>query len=138
MLFCNSPGRPNSEAATADSQVRVFPSERAKSSRDRILSYRDALKQQVGLCVSFGLIPSSIRINSFFIKTQKTLTLMFSLNGCIMEKTIDRATDRSRPNSNLKGWAPNRPIQCRFEVKLTRRINLWSPTNSPQTEEALG
>ncbi|XP_026214375.1 centrosome and spindle pole associated protein 1-like [Anabas testudineus] len=39
--------QPNSEAATFDSQARVFPSERVKSSKDRILNYREALKHQI-------------------------------------------------------------------------------------------
>ncbi|KAK2849525.1 hypothetical protein Q5P01_009359 [Channa striata] len=36
-----------SEAATVDTQFRVFPSERARSTRERIQSYRDSLKQQI-------------------------------------------------------------------------------------------
>lgn len=39
-------GRSNNEAA-ADSHVGDFPSERPRSTRDRILSYREALKQQI-------------------------------------------------------------------------------------------
>ncbi|XP_040903340.1 centrosome and spindle pole associated protein 1-like isoform X2 [Toxotes jaculatrix] len=45
--FPEPPIPPSSEAATVDSQVRAFPSERSRSTRERILSYRDALKQQI-------------------------------------------------------------------------------------------
>ncbi|CAJ1057942.1 centrosome and spindle pole associated protein 1-like isoform X1 [Xyrichtys novacula] len=38
---------PSSEATTVDSQVRIFHSEKSRSPRDRIMSYRDALKQQI-------------------------------------------------------------------------------------------
>ncbi|XP_072252333.1 LOW QUALITY PROTEIN: centrosome and spindle pole-associated protein 1-like [Leuresthes tenuis] len=39
--------RPSNESAAVDSQGVGFPSERPRSTRDRILSYRDALKQQI-------------------------------------------------------------------------------------------
>ncbi|KAM4554932.1 centrosome and spindle pole-associated protein 1-like isoform 1-T2 [Odontesthes bonariensis] len=39
--------RPSNETAAVDSQGVGFPSERPRSTRDRILSYRDALKQQI-------------------------------------------------------------------------------------------
>ncbi|XP_041800014.1 centrosome and spindle pole associated protein 1-like isoform X2 [Chelmon rostratus] len=45
--FPEPPIQPNNEAAAVDSQVRVFPPERSRSSRDRITSYREALKQQI-------------------------------------------------------------------------------------------
>ncbi|XP_070819475.1 centrosome and spindle pole-associated protein 1-like isoform X1 [Chaetodon trifascialis] len=38
--------QPNNETAAVNSQVRVFPPERSRSTRDRILSYREALNQQ--------------------------------------------------------------------------------------------
>ncbi|GAA6222637.1 centrosome and spindle pole associated protein 1-like [Lates japonicus] len=38
--------QPSNEVATVDSHVRTFPSERPRSTRERILSYRDALKRQ--------------------------------------------------------------------------------------------
>ncbi|CAI5639537.1 unnamed protein product [Oreochromis niloticus] len=38
--------RPSNETATGPSQASMFPSERSRSARERILSYRDALKQQ--------------------------------------------------------------------------------------------
>ncbi|XP_078117224.1 centrosome and spindle pole-associated protein 1-like isoform X4 [Sander vitreus] len=41
------PIQPSNEAAAVDSQVRVFPSDRSRSTRDRILSYRESLKQQI-------------------------------------------------------------------------------------------
>uniref|UniRef100_UPI0037E725E6 centrosome and spindle pole-associated protein 1-like n=1 Tax=Semicossyphus pulcher TaxID=241346 RepID=UPI0037E725E6 len=41
------PIQPCSEATTVDSQVRVFHSEKSRPTTDRILSYRDALKQQI-------------------------------------------------------------------------------------------
>ncbi|XP_071313549.1 centrosome and spindle pole-associated protein 1-like isoform X2 [Trachinotus anak] len=44
--FPEPPMQPSNEAAPVDSQVRVFPSERSRSTRERILSYRDALKEQ--------------------------------------------------------------------------------------------
>ncbi|KAI3352031.1 hypothetical protein L3Q82_020843, partial [Scortum barcoo] len=37
----------SNEASTVESQVRVFPPERSRPSRERILSYREALKQQI-------------------------------------------------------------------------------------------
>ncbi|XP_069575007.1 centrosome and spindle pole-associated protein 1-like isoform X1 [Brachyistius frenatus] len=39
--------QPSNETATVDSQVRVFPAERSRSTRERTLSYREALKQQI-------------------------------------------------------------------------------------------
>ncbi|XP_035525773.1 centrosome and spindle pole associated protein 1-like isoform X3 [Morone saxatilis] len=45
--FPEPPSQPSNEAATVDSQVRVFPSERSRSARERIMSYREALKQQI-------------------------------------------------------------------------------------------
>ncbi|XP_014822469.1 PREDICTED: centrosome and spindle pole-associated protein 1-like isoform X1 [Poecilia mexicana] len=51
-------GRCRSESAVADSHVGDFPSERSRSSRERILSYRDALKQQED-CRSGSNIPST-------------------------------------------------------------------------------
>ncbi|XP_034545980.1 centrosome and spindle pole associated protein 1-like isoform X2 [Notolabrus celidotus] len=39
--------QPSSEASAVDSQVRVFHSEKSRPTRDRSLSYRDALKQQI-------------------------------------------------------------------------------------------
>uniref|UniRef100_A0A3B4UMY9 Centrosome and spindle pole associated protein 1 n=1 Tax=Seriola dumerili TaxID=41447 RepID=A0A3B4UMY9_SERDU len=44
--FPEPPIQPSNEAATVDSQVRVFPSERSRATRERILSYRNALKEQ--------------------------------------------------------------------------------------------
>ncbi|XP_035983224.1 centrosome and spindle pole-associated protein 1 isoform X2 [Fundulus heteroclitus] len=44
--FPEPPSRPNNESAAADSRVGDFPSERPRSTRDRSLSYREALKQQ--------------------------------------------------------------------------------------------
>ncbi|XP_069026929.1 centrosome and spindle pole associated protein 1-like isoform X5 [Embiotoca jacksoni] len=38
--------QPSNETATVDSQVQVFPAERSRSTRERTLSYREALKQQ--------------------------------------------------------------------------------------------
>ncbi|XP_068181801.1 centrosome and spindle pole-associated protein 1-like isoform X2 [Antennarius striatus] len=43
--FPEPPVKASSEAAL-DSQVKVFPSERSRSARERIVSYREALKQQ--------------------------------------------------------------------------------------------
>uniref|UniRef100_A0A096ME47 Centrosome and spindle pole associated protein 1a n=1 Tax=Poecilia formosa TaxID=48698 RepID=A0A096ME47_POEFO len=45
--FPEPPLQCRSESAVADSHVGDFPSERSRSSRERILSYRDALKQQI-------------------------------------------------------------------------------------------
>ncbi|XP_027140182.1 centrosome and spindle pole associated protein 1 isoform X3 [Larimichthys crocea] len=45
--FPEPPMQPSNEAATVDSRVRAFPPERSRSTRDRIMSYRDALKQQI-------------------------------------------------------------------------------------------
>ncbi|XP_029368386.1 centrosome and spindle pole-associated protein 1-like isoform X2 [Echeneis naucrates] len=45
--FPEPPIKTNNEAVNVDSQVRLFPSERSRSTRDRILSYRDALKEQI-------------------------------------------------------------------------------------------
>ncbi|XP_054453960.1 centrosome and spindle pole associated protein 1-like isoform X3 [Anoplopoma fimbria] len=45
--FPEPPIMPSSEAATVDSHIRVFPSDRSRSSRERIVSYREALKQQI-------------------------------------------------------------------------------------------
>ncbi|XP_056145754.1 centrosome and spindle pole associated protein 1-like isoform X2 [Lampris incognitus] len=42
-----SPGRPVSENVAVDSGRVLLPSERDKSSRERMLSYKDALKQQI-------------------------------------------------------------------------------------------
>ncbi|XP_017278653.1 centrosome and spindle pole associated protein 1-like isoform X2 [Kryptolebias marmoratus] len=39
--------RSSHDSAAVDPQTRAFPSERPRSTRDRILSYRDALKQQI-------------------------------------------------------------------------------------------
>ncbi|XP_035861778.1 centrosome and spindle pole associated protein 1-like isoform X2 [Sander lucioperca] len=45
--FPEPPIQPSNEAAAVDSQVRAFPSDRSRSTRDRILSYRESLKQQI-------------------------------------------------------------------------------------------
>ncbi|KAM9356849.1 centrosome and spindle pole-associated protein 1-like [Symphorus nematophorus] len=45
--FPEPPIQPSNEAATVDSQNRTFPSERSRSTRERILSYREALKKQI-------------------------------------------------------------------------------------------
>ncbi|XP_042349771.1 centrosome and spindle pole-associated protein 1-like isoform X2 [Plectropomus leopardus] len=45
--FPEPPIQQSTEAATVDSQVRVFPSDRSRATRERILSYREALKQQI-------------------------------------------------------------------------------------------
>ncbi|XP_029298029.1 centrosome and spindle pole associated protein 1-like isoform X2 [Cottoperca gobio] len=45
--FPEPPIQPRSEAARVDSQVGVFPSDRSRSTRERVLSYREALKQQI-------------------------------------------------------------------------------------------
>ncbi|XP_034399820.1 centrosome and spindle pole-associated protein 1-like isoform X2 [Cyclopterus lumpus] len=45
--FPEPPIQPSSEAATVDPHVGVFPSDGSRSSRDRILGYREALKQQI-------------------------------------------------------------------------------------------
>ncbi|KAM4621175.1 centrosome and spindle pole-associated protein 1-like isoform 2-T2 [Polymixia lowei] len=42
-----SPGRPSGEAAVMDLGAGLFPAERARSSRERMLSYKEALKQQI-------------------------------------------------------------------------------------------
>ncbi|XP_041845491.1 centrosome and spindle pole-associated protein 1-like isoform X2 [Melanotaenia boesemani] len=39
--------RPSNESAAVDSHASGFPPERSRSARDRILSYREALKQQI-------------------------------------------------------------------------------------------
>ncbi|XP_053285484.1 centrosome and spindle pole-associated protein 1 isoform X3 [Pleuronectes platessa] len=44
--FPEPPLQPSSEAATVESCSSVFPSESSRSNRKRILSYRDALKEQ--------------------------------------------------------------------------------------------
>ncbi|XP_026186465.1 centrosome and spindle pole-associated protein 1-like isoform X2 [Mastacembelus armatus] len=44
--FPEPPTQPSDDAATLDLQVHVFPSERSRST-ERLLSYRDALKQQI-------------------------------------------------------------------------------------------
>ncbi|KAA8589140.1 hypothetical protein FQN60_010485 [Etheostoma spectabile] len=45
--FPEPPAQPSNEAAAVDSQVRVFPSDGSRSTQDRILSYRESLKQQI-------------------------------------------------------------------------------------------
>ncbi|XP_054890621.1 centrosome and spindle pole-associated protein 1-like isoform X1 [Poeciliopsis prolifica] len=45
--FPEPPLKCRSESAVADSHIGDFPSERSRCSRERILSYRDALKQQI-------------------------------------------------------------------------------------------
>ncbi|XP_056295792.1 centrosome and spindle pole-associated protein 1-like isoform X3 [Pseudoliparis swirei] len=45
--FPEPPIQPSSEAASVDPHVRAFPSDGSRSPRDRILSYREALKQQI-------------------------------------------------------------------------------------------
>ncbi|CAB1453899.1 unnamed protein product [Pleuronectes platessa] len=45
--FPEPPLQPSSEAATVESCSSVFPSESSRSNRKRILSYRDALKEQI-------------------------------------------------------------------------------------------
>ncbi|XP_063356110.1 centrosome and spindle pole associated protein 1-like isoform X4 [Pelmatolapia mariae] len=44
--FPEPPMQPSNETATGPSHANMFPSERSRSARERILSYRDALKQQ--------------------------------------------------------------------------------------------
>uniref|UniRef100_A0A3P8T9X9 Centrosome and spindle pole associated protein 1a n=1 Tax=Amphiprion percula TaxID=161767 RepID=A0A3P8T9X9_AMPPE len=44
--FPEPPVQPSNDTATVETQLRVFPSERSRSNRERILSYREALKQQ--------------------------------------------------------------------------------------------
>ncbi|XP_034738938.1 centrosome and spindle pole-associated protein 1-like [Etheostoma cragini] len=44
--FPELPTQPSNEAAAVDSKVKVFPSDGSRSTQDRILSYRDSLKQQ--------------------------------------------------------------------------------------------
>uniref|UniRef100_UPI003AAFF8AA centrosome and spindle pole-associated protein 1-like isoform X2 n=1 Tax=Centroberyx gerrardi TaxID=166262 RepID=UPI003AAFF8AA len=44
----HSPGRPGGEAAAVDPGAGMFPSERSRPIRERMLSYKEALKQQVG------------------------------------------------------------------------------------------
>ncbi|XP_029917336.1 centrosome and spindle pole-associated protein 1-like isoform X2 [Myripristis murdjan] len=43
----HSPGRPSGEAAAVDSGAGLFPSERSRPIRERMLSYKEALKQQI-------------------------------------------------------------------------------------------
>ncbi|XP_028445650.1 centrosome and spindle pole associated protein 1 isoform X2 [Perca flavescens] len=45
--FPEPPIQPSNGAAAVDSQVRVFPSDRSRLTQDRILSYRESLKQQI-------------------------------------------------------------------------------------------
>ncbi|XP_045885845.1 centrosome and spindle pole associated protein 1-like isoform X2 [Micropterus dolomieu] len=45
--FPEPANQPSNEAATVDSQVSAFPSESSRSPREKILSYREALKQQI-------------------------------------------------------------------------------------------
>ncbi|XP_074503831.1 centrosome and spindle pole associated protein 1-like isoform X2 [Sebastes fasciatus] len=45
--FPEPPRHPCNEAATVDSQVGVFPSDRSRSTRERVLSYREALNRQI-------------------------------------------------------------------------------------------
>ncbi|XP_022073359.2 centrosome and spindle pole-associated protein 1-like isoform X2 [Acanthochromis polyacanthus] len=45
--FPEPPIQPSNDTAAVETQLRVFPSERSRSNRDRILSYREALKQQI-------------------------------------------------------------------------------------------
>ncbi|XP_058505755.1 centrosome and spindle pole-associated protein 1-like isoform X2 [Solea solea] len=45
--FPDPPTRSSNEAPAINSPVRVFPAERSSSTRERILSYRDALKEQI-------------------------------------------------------------------------------------------
>ncbi|XP_059202020.1 centrosome and spindle pole associated protein 1-like [Centropristis striata] len=45
--FPEPPIQSINEAATVDPQVRVFPADGSRSTRERILSYREALKQQI-------------------------------------------------------------------------------------------
>ncbi|KAM9376712.1 centrosome and spindle pole-associated protein 1-like isoform 2-T3 [Pholidichthys leucotaenia] len=45
--FPEPPVQSNNETTTVDSQARVFTSERSSSTREKILSYRDALKKQI-------------------------------------------------------------------------------------------
>ncbi|XP_075959153.1 centrosome and spindle pole associated protein 1-like isoform X4 [Anarhichas minor] len=44
--FPEPPTQPSSETAPVESHVRVFPSDRSRSTPERVLSYREALKQQ--------------------------------------------------------------------------------------------
>ncbi|XP_078145290.1 centrosome and spindle pole-associated protein 1-like isoform X2 [Centroberyx gerrardi] len=43
----HSPGRPGGEAAAVDPGAGMFPSERSRPIRERMLSYKEALKQQI-------------------------------------------------------------------------------------------
>ncbi|KAM3850332.1 centrosome and spindle pole-associated protein 1-like [Diretmus argenteus] len=43
----HSPGRPSDGAAAVDSRVGLFPSERSRPVRERMLSYKEALKKQI-------------------------------------------------------------------------------------------
>uniref|UniRef100_A0A3B5B6F5 Centrosome and spindle pole associated protein 1-like n=1 Tax=Stegastes partitus TaxID=144197 RepID=A0A3B5B6F5_9TELE len=45
--FPEPPIQPSHDPATGDMELRVFPSDRSRSTRERILSYREALKQQI-------------------------------------------------------------------------------------------
>ncbi|XP_055015187.1 centrosome and spindle pole-associated protein 1 [Boleophthalmus pectinirostris] len=45
--FPDPPPHPPPEVTTADSRVAPFPSDKPRSARERILNYRDALKQQI-------------------------------------------------------------------------------------------
>ncbi|XP_070692820.1 centrosome and spindle pole-associated protein 1-like isoform X2 [Pempheris klunzingeri] len=45
--FPEPPTQPGGQVVTVDSQVRLFPSDKSRSTRERITSYREALKQQI-------------------------------------------------------------------------------------------
>ncbi|XP_039471139.1 centrosome and spindle pole-associated protein 1-like isoform X2 [Oreochromis aureus] len=57
----NYSNRPSNETATGPSQANIFPSERSRSARERILSYRDALKQQEASTSGNGELYSKIQ-----------------------------------------------------------------------------
>ncbi|XP_025754249.1 centrosome and spindle pole-associated protein 1 isoform X3 [Oreochromis niloticus] len=59
--FPEPPMQPSNETATGPSRANIFPSERSRSARERILSYRDALKQQEASTSGNGELYSKIQ-----------------------------------------------------------------------------
>ncbi|XP_026042074.1 centrosome and spindle pole associated protein 1-like isoform X3 [Astatotilapia calliptera] len=69
--FPEPPMQPSNETATEPSHAYMFPSERSRSARERILSYRDALKQQEASRSGNGELYSKVKWIRFPIQEQQ-------------------------------------------------------------------